>query len=359
MPLFDLFKKSPKKESAQTPQSRAAKPSTDESFLSPEMQKKRYDAAMEFVKNFQERMPLVDGKPHAGTVLSAVARLAGTSLYRSLNYNNNAAPVTVVLSNEVNEAWPQLMNLFAFYCKQNGIDVMSKPTVTQFPEQHKPLMTVEQVLAEYQDQYHEIMQKHGLDYLNGARAGMVVCSMVFQYHYAVAKEIDPYIATGIVAMGVVEGAKTAPPPLRPVSSNLTPTPVNKAQNDQFMEVAKDIARSSTSGSGTRLVLGEGMTSMREAMTNGGKYILVHPGVMDKLKQSSIDPYLIYEAALRIEVESKIPQIDFIGASVDDLLQSWSGKSQTETPIHVRLAQWLKVNAKTHGYEQNGNSWVLK
>src|SRR4030095_7159474 len=167
MPLSDLFKKSPKKEPVKPP-------AKDESLLSPEMQKKRYDAAMEFLKNFQERMPLVHGKPHAGTVLAVAARLAGTSLYRSLNYKNDTAPGVVVLSEEVNQAWPQLMNLFAFYCKQNGIDVMTKPVVTQFPEKDKPLMGVDQVLQEYQDQYHAIMKKHGLDYLNGARAGMVV-----------------------------------------------------------------------------------------------------------------------------------------------------------------------------------------
>jgi hypothetical protein len=121
----------------------------DDSLSSPEMQKKRYDAAMEFIKNFQERMPLVNGKPHAGTVLSIAGRLAGTSLYRSLNYKNNAAPGVVVLSEEVNEAWPQLMNLFAFYCKQNGTDVLAKPMVTNFPEKDKPLMNVDQVLQEY------------------------------------------------------------------------------------------------------------------------------------------------------------------------------------------------------------------
>lgn len=207
MPLSDLFKKSPKKEPAKPPQ-------TDNTLFSSEMQKKRYDAAMEFIKIFQERMPLVGGKPHAGTVLSTTARLAGTSLYRSLNYKNNAAPGVVVLSKEVDEAWPQLMNLFAFYCKQNGIDVMAKPMVTQFPEKDRPLMDVEQVLQEYQDQYHEIMKKHRLDYLNGARAGMVVCSIIFQHHCIVAKDTDPYVATGIVAMGVVEGAKTAPPALK-------------------------------------------------------------------------------------------------------------------------------------------------
>jgi len=185
MPLSDLFKKSPKKEPDKAPQNGIAK---DESLVSPEMQKKRYDAAMEFLKIFQERMPLVDGKPHAGTVLSVAARLAGTSLYRSMNYKNSATPGTVVLSKEVDEAWTKLANMFAFYCKQNGIDIMAKPMVTKFPDKDKPLMETEQVLMEYQDQYHEIMKKHGLDYLNGARAGMVVCSIIFQYHCTTAKD---------------------------------------------------------------------------------------------------------------------------------------------------------------------------
>jgi hypothetical protein len=157
MSLFDLFKKSTKQEPAQ------ANP-----LGTPEMQKKRYDAAMEFLKIFQERMPLVGGKPHAGSVLSVAGRLAGTSLYRSLNYKNNTAPGVFVLSEEVNQAYPQLLNLFAFYCKQNGIDVMAKPMVTQFPEKDKPLMDVEQVLLEYQDKYHEVMKKHGL---SGRRTG--------------------------------------------------------------------------------------------------------------------------------------------------------------------------------------------
>jgi hypothetical protein len=327
----------------------------------PEMQKKRHDAAMEFVKIFQEKIPLLGGKPHAGTVLAVAARLAGSSLYRSLNSQRDIAPGVVVLSNEVNEAWPQLMNIFAFYCKQNGIDVMSKPMVTKFPEQNKPLMEVEQVLAEYQDQYHEIMKKHGLDYLDGARAGMIVCSITFQYHSMKVKDIDPYVATGIIAMGIVEGAKTAPPPLGSVSSNVasTRTPVNKAQNDQFMGIARDIAKSSTSGSGTRLVLGEGMTSMREAMAKGGKYILVHPGVVDKLKESNIDPYLIYEAALRIEVESKILQIDFVGENIDDIMREWSTKAQNQAPFHVRQLLWLNEKAASFGYERHENSWVLK
>jgi hypothetical protein len=304
------------------------------------MQKKCYDAAMEFLKHFQERIPLVGGKPHPGTVLSVPARLAGSSLYRSLNYKGDIDPGVVVLSEEVNEAWPQLMNLFAFYCKQNGIDVMSKPVVTVFPEQDRPLMSVEQVLQEYQDQFHEIMKKHGLDTLNGARAGMIICSMIFQYHCTVTKDIDPYVAAGIVAMGIVEGAKTAPPPLGSGSS-MSNIPEKKQKNNN------------------RLVLGERDIAIQDALDNGGIFIDLNPEVRRALQAGNIDPYLIYEQGMLKQIEKKIPRIDFVEANVDELFEKWKSAPKAQAPIHVRLIIWLKNNARVHGYEQRGNSWVLK
>lgn len=338
MPLFDLFKKSPKKEPVKSPQKEAMKP--DDSLSSPEMQKERYEAAMEFLKYFQEKIPLVGGKPHAGTVLSVAARLAGTSLYRSLNYKGDIQAGVVVLSEEVNEAWPQLMNLFAFYCKQNGVDVMSKPVVTAFPEKDQPLMSVEQVLQEYQDQYHEIMKRHGLDYLNGARAGMVVCSMIFQYHCTVTKDIDPYVAAGIVAMGVVEGAKTAPPPLGSGNS-ISSAPEKKQKNNN------------------RLVLGEREAVLQESLVNGGIYIDINPQVLRTLQAGKIDPYLVYEQGMLKQIEAKIPRIDFVKVYVDELFEEWKSKPEAQAPIHVRLIIWLKNNASAYGYEQSENSWVLK
>lgn len=323
MPFLDLFKKSPKKE-----------PVKDNPFGSPEMQKKRYDAATEFLKVFQERIPLVDGKPHAGTVLSVGARLAGSSLYRSLNYKDDIAPGVVVPSEEVNERWPQLMNLFSYYCKQNGIDVMSKPPITTFPTHDKPRMETEQVLAEYQTQYHEIMKKHGLDYLDGARAGMIVCSILFQYHYKTARDIDPFVAAGIVAMGVMEGAKTAPPALGSGSQ----------ANERKIN---------------RLVLGEREAAIQEALDHGGVFIDLNPEVLKSLQQQNIDPYLVYEQALLRQIEAKISRIDFVKANVDGLFTEWKSKPEAQVPIYVRLIIWLKNNANTHGYEQSGNSWVLK
>jgi hypothetical protein len=330
MSLFDFFKKPSKKE--ETSQS----PEVDKDLMSPEMQKKRYEAAMEFVNELQEKIPLVGGRPHAGTVLAIASRIAGTNLYRAMNYKHDVKPGTVVLSEEVNQAWPQLMNQFAFYCKQNGIDVMSRPPVTEFPQKDKPVMTVEQVQLEYQDQYDRIMKKHGLDYLNAARAGMVVSSIVFQYHVLNAKDIAPQVGAGIIAMGVVEGAKTAPPPLGTPNTDSLPK--------------KDNAR---------LVLGEDEIAAKEARENGGIFIQINPEVMKTLQQGNIDPYLIYEKSLLNQIEAKIPRIDFVETNVDDLFNEWKSKPEKQTPIYIRLIIWLKNNASTHGYEQGGNSWIRK
>lgn len=329
MPLFDFFKKPSKKEEPSQPQQ------VDKDLMSPEMQQKRYEAAMEFVKELQEKIPLVGGRPHAGTVLAIAARLAGTNLYRSMNYKQDVKPGTVVLSEEVNQAWPQLMDLFALHCKQNGMDVLSSPLVTEFPQKDKPLMTVEQVQLEYQDQYDAIMKKHGLDHLNAARAGMMVAAIAFQYHCVRAKDIDPRIGTGIVAMGVVEGAKTAPPPLGTPNTIALPKKNN-----------------------ARLVLGEDEAAAREARENGGVFIQLPPGMMDILKTGNM-AYAIYEKALIKQIESQIPRIDFVEANVDELFAEWRSKPEEQAPVYVRLIVWLKKNASAHGYEQDGNSWVKK
>lgn len=319
MPLSDLFKKSPKKE-----------PAGQNPFGSPEMQKKRADAAMEFMKAFQEKLPLVGGKPHAGTVLSVAARMAGTSLFRSIN-KKDFEPGVVVLSEEVNQAYPQMLNLFAFYCKQNGVDVMSRPLITNYPEKDKPLMKVEEVQAEYQDQYNAIMKKHGLDYLEGARAGMIVCSMIFNYHSLKVKDIDPYVATGIVAMGVIEGAKTAPP--RPGTK-----PVKEER---------------------RFVLGDQDAAMRDAIANGSGYIAINPEILKMLKEKNIDPFLVYEQAVLKQMEEKVDRFDFVQMDVEAVFKEWNRKPSEQAPIPVRLVLWMKENAASHGYEQKGNSWVLK
>jgi hypothetical protein len=218
-------------------------------------------------------------------------------------------------------------------------------------------MELAQVQAEYQDQYNAIMKKHGLDYLEGAWAGMIVCSIVFNYHCIANKDIDPFVATGIVAMGVVEGAKTSPAPSksgdRAKSSNLD------EKIAETKELIKTIAKSSISGSGARLFFGERDAAVQEALDHNGKFILVHPEVESKLKEGNIDTYAVYVVALLNEIQSRIDQIDFVGGDVDQLAKRWSGKPEKSIPMHIRQMLWMKANAEKFGYQQSGNSWKLK
>lgn len=366
MPIFDLFKKSSKKEfpkvnpivtaKAGDQQVTASEKSEKEKFLSSEQQKKRYEAAMEFLQFFQEKTPLVNGRPHAGTVMAVPARLAGTSLFRSIN-KKDFPPDVVVLSDEVNEAYPKLLNMFAYYCKQSGIDVLAKPVVTEFPEKDKPLMELAQVQAEYQDQYTEIMKKHELDDLESAWAGMIVCSIVFNYHCIKNKDIDPYVATGIVARGVVEGAKTSPVPLK--AGNKDKPSQQGEKETETARLVQELVKLSINGSGTRLVFGERTATVQEALDHNGKFVLVHPEIESKLKEGNIDPYMIYVSTLIIEMQSKIPQIDFAGGDVDTLIQEWNGKPEEQAPIHIRQMLWMQENAEGFGYQRSGNSWKLK
>jgi hypothetical protein len=153
-----------------------------------------------------------------------------------------------------------------------------------------------------------------------------------------------------------------------VNKRRSPTPLNNQYSrpasatsqkpDPMSDLIKSIAQNSTDGNGLRLVLGEGMIPMSEALQHGGRYILVHPEVIRKLEGNGIDSFLIYEAALRSELDSRIPQIEFVGGDVAQLLQEAQGKPERQIPMHVRQLVWLKENAGKYGYQWSGNSWKL-
>jgi hypothetical protein len=322
MPLLDRFKKPVKKEAVKS-----------DPFGSLEMQKKRFDAAKEFLGILQEKFFSADGKVHAGTTLSIAAWMAGTSLYRSMSYKQNIPPGTIMLSEEINKAWPELLNLFLYYCQRSGIELKPEQWVTKTPDEYKPQMEMLEAQKQFQDIYNAIMKRYDLDYLDGARAGMIVCSIVFQHHCTVARDIDLNVAAGIMSMGIVAGAKTVPPPL------------GSGDKPKTKE--------------GRLVLGEDDAAIQDALAHGGIFIDPGPEIVRMLQQSNIDPYLIYEQAMLSEIKKRISRIDFIKVDVDQLFKDWSGKSAAQAPTYVRLIFWLKNNADGYGYQQAGNSWVLK
>ena len=182
--------------------------------------KKGREAAKEFLPILQAKLALPDGTLHAGTMLCAAAWLTGTSLYRSFDFKEESPPGITIKSNEVNKEWESLMYLFEQYSFQRTDIPVGRLIMAALalPDSFKPQAEMLRVQSELQDQYNAVMKKHGFDYLDGARAGIVLCSILHQYYSATAKIIDPDAAGGIVAQGILEGAKTVPPPLEPVRS---------------------------------------------------------------------------------------------------------------------------------------------
>ena len=351
MPLSDLFKKSSKPEPPR-------RPSQEERFGSPALQKNRADAAAEVMGIFDRHFRTPQGI-HPGTVLSAAAWLAGTSLYRSFGYTQNPEPGTVMLSEKANQAFPKLLDLFTYYISKGGTPIKPEQFILETPESFKPLKTILQIQEAHQDEYNAIMKKHNLDYLDGARAGIIACAMLFNYHCVKRQDLDPRLGAGIISMGIVTGAKTAPMPLETEKPAHAPEQAPASQNSQLAEVIKSIAENSIDGSGNKLILGEGMTPMQAALGSGGRYILVHPEVVRQLQQKNIDPFLVYETALRMEIASGISEIELVGGSVNQFLQAWHGRPHTQAPMHVRQVLWLAENAGALGYERIGNNWTRK
>jgi len=160
----------------------------------PEKLKKGREAALEFLPILKAKLASPDGSLHAGTMLSTAAWLAGTSLHRSFEFKEENPPGTVIKSDEVNREWESLMVLLEEYNFQRRDIPVGRLMLTA----------------------RAVMKKHGSDYLDRARTGIVLCSILIQ-QYNTARIIDPYAAAGIVAQRVLEAAKTVPPPLKSIN----------------------------------------------------------------------------------------------------------------------------------------------
>lgn len=177
-----------------------------------EMAKRRQEAARE-VLALLERHFAAAPSPHPETVLFAAAWLAGTSLFRALKVDEEIQPGVVVLSDKVNQEWPKLMRTFIYLVDKFGIKVNADEANFKIGPAHQSQQSLRQIQEELQTPYNAIMTAHGFDYAEGAKTGAVLCALLVRSYCGTHKLLEPGLAASIVAMGLVEGAKTAPAPL--------------------------------------------------------------------------------------------------------------------------------------------------
>ena len=178
-------------------------------------------AANEILEMLKEGLVSPEGETHTVTMISAAAWLTGTCLYRAFSQSDNLPPGAIVrypdrISEKANKEWETLLYLFL---RHNSAGVNTPEGhymmfAMAFLEKNKPRVKMLHIQKEFQDRYRGVTRKYDLDYFWGARIGIVLCSLLFHHHCISNQDIDPQIATGIVALGTLEASRTVPPPLR-------------------------------------------------------------------------------------------------------------------------------------------------
>ncbi|HJR81284.1 MAG TPA: hypothetical protein VJ821_14535 [Anaerolineales bacterium] len=173
-----------------------------------------HKAALAFLPILKKKLLAPDGTLHAGTMLCAAAWLTGTSLYRSLNFNEDLPPGTIIKSDDLNREWERLVYLLEQYNFQKADIPVGRLVLSAMgaPDFFKPKLEMLHIQQELQEQYNTVMKKHGFDYLDGARVGVILCSILLQ-QYSAAKIIELDAAAGVAAQGIFEAARCVPPPL--------------------------------------------------------------------------------------------------------------------------------------------------
>jgi len=173
-----------------------------------EQLRKRHEAATEVLSLLNTKLVAADGSPHAATILSAAAWLTGTSVYRAIQDKEISLPGAAVALQDVYREWETLVYLLEEYNLQRtdipiGLVVLAAMAA---PRSFRPQVDMPYVQSELQQQYNAVMEKHGFDYREGTRVGILLCSILIQ-EYSRAGMIETDAATGVVAQRIFEAAK--------------------------------------------------------------------------------------------------------------------------------------------------------
>lgn len=147
---------------------------------------------------------------HVGTLVSAAAKLGGTSLFRSFNFTGKFEPGQVVLSDRANDEWPRLGAIMLSVLKNNHVAVDDNRLVLKDFGPHTPRLDILEVQRKFGAQFASIAGKHQLDEVQAAWAGAVACGLII---HATQTSASPQITCGVAMLGFVEGAKTVPLPI--------------------------------------------------------------------------------------------------------------------------------------------------
>ena len=180
----------------------------EDSFFLPENLEGAHQGTLEILSLLNTKFHTRDGTPHAPTILFAAAWLTGISLYRALQDEKISLPGTIITLDDLNREWDSLVYLLEEYTLQRSDVPVGRIVLAAMaaPSSFKPQIGVSDVQGELQAQYTLVMEKHSFDSREGARVGVILCSILIR-QYSRAGLIDVEAATGVAAQGIFEAAR--------------------------------------------------------------------------------------------------------------------------------------------------------
>ena len=166
-------------------------------------------AARHFNKSARKLLA-VDGRLHAVTLIASVARMAGSLLYRSFDFDPTLEPGTVVLSNKANEQGPKLMKVMLATLRQLGSAVAEQELDRDYASAKRTRFTFQESHDRLAPQFLEYCRNNALSHEDAAMAAAIATALLV-HDCRTALPVEKGAATAVY--GFVEGSKTVPFPL--------------------------------------------------------------------------------------------------------------------------------------------------
>jgi hypothetical protein len=164
-------------------------------------------AAREFVGIAIDKLSNEKGV-HAETAIAAVARMAGTFLFRSFGFElPDAEPGQAVLSEHANEQGPRLVNIAATVLEDAGVALDFNKVTDGSKNGHEPLLSFLGTQKLLEPHFNTVRVNLGLSLTQAAEAGALAVAMLIDQ---TAQVLDPSVAFDLAVFSFIEGSKTMP-----------------------------------------------------------------------------------------------------------------------------------------------------
>lgn len=175
-----------------------------------ELKQQQSDAAQEFVDTTLRALQTERGI-HAETAVAALARMAGTFLFRSFgNPIGDFQPGQILVTEKTDQYGPNLVYVLGSVLSHLGVSIGTVKLGEPLNPDNRPLQSFLETQRLLEPALMAVGARHNLSLLAAAEAGAVATALLIQQSAGV---LDPNIAFSIAVNGFIEGTKTAPDPV--------------------------------------------------------------------------------------------------------------------------------------------------